>query len=364
MKKFLTVTLLWLCWGFALGTVILLGPLRWTVDFGRDKAWSQNLESSTVLLYMAVLLVISFIIALISANIILGTRKGFVKLVVGFIPIAGAAVALYIFMNPSFINKNMSDSVAVIKEDDISTTFTLGPYPEPEKIKELKDRGYIAIVSLLHPAVIPFEPKLLEEEKFYCQQNGLQLIHIPFLPWISDNEASVNQLRELAKNAKGKYYIHCYLGKDRANVAKRIIEQENTEAKNEGFSTEVRSLDTLAKFERGKIIKLEDKVYLTPLPTKEEYFGYVLAAGFQQVTALLDLSNTKAKEVEALEQKNFGMYKIPYRSFNTAGITKEQMSQIVQTIKTMPKPILIYTYEAGNKEAKLFEELYKQSATQ
>lgn len=363
MKKFFTVTLLWLCWGFTLGTIILLGPLRWTVDFGRDKAWSQNMESSTVFLYIAVLLIVSFIIALISANMMLGKRKGFIKFFIGLIPAAGAAFCLYIFMNPAFINKNMSDSVAVTKENDISTTFTMGPYPEPDKIKELKDRGYVAIVSLLHPAVIPFEPKLLEEEKFYCQQHGLQLVHIPFLPWISDNEASVNQLRELARNAKGKYYIHCYLGKDRANVAKRIIEQENAEANKEGFSTEVRSLDTLAKFERGRIIKLEDKVYLTPLPSKEEYFGYVVAAGFQQVTALLDLSSPAIKAVEASEQKNFDLYKIPYRSFNTAGITKEQMSTIVQTIKSMPKPLLIYTYDAGNKEAKLFEELYKQAAT-
>jgi len=41
-----------------------------------------------------------------------------------------------------------------------------GPYPTYEELRKLQDDGYTAVVSLLHPAVVPFEPKLISDERF------------------------------------------------------------------------------------------------------------------------------------------------------------------------------------------------------
>lgn len=359
MKKFSTFILLWLFWGFFLGTLLLFGPLRWTVDYGRENAWSSQEENSSVVLYITILLIISFIISLISANVVMSGRKLGVKILLVAFPLIGGATCMYSLMNPGFINKKIGGPAA-LEEQQLSTTFTMGPYPEPDKISELKARGYTAIVSLLHPAVVPFEPKLLEEEKYYAKQAGIELIHIPFVPWISENENSIAILRKLVKEAKGKYYIHCYLGKDRANVVRHIIEQENTAAIKEGYSAEIKRMDTVKRFERGEVIKLDDRVYLSPLPTKEEYFGFVLAAGFQQVVGLLDLASNVSKTVEIEESKAFQSYQIPYRSFNiNAQTSRQEMEQIAQTVRTLPRPLLVYAFFSNSKEAKLFETVYR-----
>lgn len=359
MKKFFTFIALWLFWGFFLGTLLLFGPLRWTVDYGRGNAWSNQQETSSVVLYITILLIISFVISLISTNAIMNGNKFSTKFFLLVLPLLGGSGALYILMHPGFINKTMGTKNTQ-EEQQLSTTFTMGPYPEPDKISELKARGYTAIISLLHPAVVPFEPNLLEEETYYAKQAGIELIHIPFMPWLSENEHSIAELRKLVKEAKGKYYIHCYLGKDRANVVRHIIQQENATATKEGYSTEIKRMDTVKRFERGEVIKLDDQVYLSPLPTKEEYFGFVLAGGFQQVVGLLDLASNISKTVEIEESKAFQSYQIPYRSFNiNPNTSRTEMEQIAQTVRTLPRPLLVYAFFSNSKEAKLFETVYR-----
>ena len=130
-------------------------------------------------------------------------------------------VAVYIFLQPNLINgKNVSTIT------DVNTIFSVGPYPELDKMYALKGMDYTSIISLLHPAVVPFEPVLLEKERKNAKEAGLEFINIPLLPWISDNNNSIDSLRRFVRNARGKYYVHCYLGVDRIAAASRIITQE------------------------------------------------------------------------------------------------------------------------------------------
>ena len=110
-------------------------------------------------------------------------------------------------------------------ERDIGTAFTFGPFPTPDKLERLRKDGYTGVVSLLHPAVVPFETKLIGEERAAVEGAGLEFHHAPMLPWVSDNGESLAMLEVLAREERGRYYVHCYLGKDRTRIAQRVVAQ-------------------------------------------------------------------------------------------------------------------------------------------
>lgn len=351
MKKTLTILTLWLFWGFALGTFILLGPVRKAVDYARDHHWSSRKESFLVFGFMALLVVVSFAIAFISSKYVLSTSNKLQKGALITVPVLAAALSLTILLNPKYVNEK--------DQSDVSEGFTIGPYPTQEKLEELKDEGYTTVISLLHSAVVPFEPKLLAEERENAERVGIRMINIPLLPWVSENEEAIEALRKLVRTAKGKYYVHCYLGKDRVNVAKQIILQESKQ-QIQGLETVARSLDSIQTFERGEIFKLEEGAFLTPMPTKEEYFGYIIAAGYKQVVALKNLDEPDVQEGIAEEQQWLAPYKINLKVFNIGdSITESDMKKIADSVKLMQKPFVVHTFRSDQPEAQMFLKVYK-----
>ena len=76
--------------------------------------------------------------------------------------------------------------------------FHFGPYPDEEKIKELKSQNYTAIISLLHKMIVAGEPILLEKEIKNTKDNDMKLISVPMLPWIDGNNASLLKIKDMA----------------------------------------------------------------------------------------------------------------------------------------------------------------------
>ena len=72
-------------------------------------------------------------------------------------------------------------------ETRAGSSFTFGPYPTEDRLAALERDGYTAVISLLHPAVVPFEPKLIADETAAAERVGIEFIHLPMLPWIADN---------------------------------------------------------------------------------------------------------------------------------------------------------------------------------
>ena len=351
IKKTFTILSLWLFWGFAIGTFTLLGPVRRTVDYAREQGWSGQKENLIVFGYMALLVILSFTIAYLSSKYILNSTSKPLKGALIAIPAIAAAFSLSLLMNPKYVNAK--------EQNEVSKDFSIGPYPTEEKMEELKDEGYTTIVSLLHSAVVPFEPKLLAEEKENAEKAGIELINIPLLPWISNNEESIENLRQLVRKAKGKYYVHCYLGKDRVNVAKQIILQESNQPIH-SITIFARSLDSIAVFERGEIFKLGKDAFFTPMPTKEEYFGYIIAAGYKQVVALSNLKEPGVTDALTEEQLWLAPYKIKLKVFDIGqNISKENMKKIADSVKLLPKPVVVHTFRSDQPEAQLFLECYK-----
>lgn len=352
MKKFITITTLWGLWGFSLGTFILLGPVRKTVDYARTHDWSKTQESAVVFFFIALLIIVSFAIAYASSKVIQANGNKGRKGALIAVPIIATIISIALFLNPDIIN-------AKDQESTISAGFTIGTYPTKEKLQQLKDEGYTIVLSLLHPAVVPFEPKLLDEEIENAAQVGIQLVSIPLLPWITDNEEAIDSLRRLIRSTKGKYYIHCYLGKDRVNVAKLVIQQESKLNIVGANLNQPRSLDSIAEFERGKIHKLVGNTYLIPMPTKEEYFGYIIAAGYKNIIAFKDFRDVGAAESIKEERLWLDPYKIPLKVFNVPNdISEARMKLIVDSVKSLEAPRVVHSFRSDGADSELFMRLY------
>lgn len=111
---------------------------------------------------------------------------------------------------------------------DISADVIIGPYPLENDIKRLRDNGVGTIVSLLDPA-LPYENQLLEQEKELAKQHGMQLLNFPMASILGQKlgnyyENNASAAAEAIAAAKGKVYLHCYLGIHRVATVKKLLE--------------------------------------------------------------------------------------------------------------------------------------------
>ncbi len=355
-KNISVFLLFWLMNGYALGTGLLIGPVRWVADFSRTQNGSQFTEDIIVKIVMVFLVILSFIISLFMTRSFLRSDSILKRVVLFLFPLIFSAGAVWLWMNPSLMQKDRNISETIAKN---GSEFVFGSFPEEAKIRLLKERNFTAIISLMHEAVVPFESKLLEEEKESCNKVGMELINIPMLPWISENEEALKRLKDLALNKPGKYYVHCYLGKDRVNIAKRVIETTDQKA---AISSELktRSIEDLEEFERGAIIKLEKDVYLTPFPTDDEFMGYILNGSFKNVISLLDPKDAEDLKLIAKEKEFFETFKIPFENYpiHPNNINKKELNREVEKIMKMERPILIHSFKTNSPQAEIFISAY------
>ncbi len=277
---------IWLAVGFAAGTLTLLGPVRWATSALRGAGTSDMVEKAVVLTIIVAYVAASFVASLFISRWSL--RQNSWRVAIG--PAVAWSLALacvWAWMTPAVVN-----SFQPVQVESVAR-FTFGPYPERERFEQLRADGYTAVVSLLHPAVVPFEPQLIARERELAAEFGLEFIHAPMLPWIGDNGDSLDRIKELAGSDRGRYYVHCYLGRDRVGTVRALIERIATNTVVADFRPEmaVRAGFDKAAFERGEIVELEPGVFLSPYPTDEEMFKYFAGGYFAHVVSLLDPNN-------------------------------------------------------------------------
>ena len=346
---------IWLNVGFALGFSFLMGPVRWIANYSRENNFSENREGMLVKILLIILLAISCLISLlISSRVIKATSKR-LKLLVPLLCLLVGGWALYELLHPQNLKAFAS------QQKDISNNqFIFGPYPTVEDLKKYKEEGFTTIISLLHPAVTPFEPVLLKQEEENCQSLGLTLISIPMLPWISENGEALNRIKKIAQHPSGKYYVHCYLGKDRVNLVKRFISEYNQKIAIISSDLKARSLDSISSFERGEITKIKDGIYFTPYPTGEEYTGYLISGGVQQVVSLMDSTDKEQKPRIEEERKLLATYHIPFKVVAIRSAKdKKQLAELKKLLLIMPRPIVIHRFFSNKREDKEILEALK-----
>ncbi|PKL83709.1 MAG: hypothetical protein CVV24_03745 [Ignavibacteriae bacterium HGW-Ignavibacteriae-3] len=359
IKSIFYLLLSWLSLGYFLGTLTLIGPVRWAINYAAEHNWAQSDQDLLVKGIIVGLVIISFISALFVTRLLVLSEGYFKKFLVFFVLAALSGFSVWLWVNPKLIQADIKNT-AVVKND--GTEFVFGQYPDEYELRELKKNNFTAVISLLHEAVVPFEPKLLKDEIEACERVGIELINIPMLPWISSNEGALNELRALSQSARGKYFVHCYLGKDRVNLAKRIIEITNSSAKI-ASNLNSRSIEELGKFERGEIIKLEEGVYVTPFPTDDEFVGYILNGSFKNIVSLFNPEDPADTSWTNKETKLCSTFDIPLHYYplteRTSG--KTRLAKLAEKIGEMDRPVLIHAYFSDSPYVKKFIDYYNSS---
>lgn len=345
---------IWLMVGFSTGTATLIGPVRWITTEMRDLHVNQNNEDLVVKSIIGVLILVSALISLWLTRFIVNRSQTTSTFIVLSACATAAILSLWLWLHPQYASQGIETSIMMENK-----SFTFGPYPTEERMIQLKEEGYTDVISLLNSTVVPFEGKLFDDVKNIAENVGLRIIHIPMVPWVSENEDAIIKMKEIAKHGRGKYYIHCYLGKDRINVVKRVLEQYNAVVSSIDVQAS-RTLNGKESFERGAITKLDTAVYLIPYPTDEEYLGFILSGSIKYVVSIMDTSIVENGEWIAKEKKITNVYQMPFEilSMRADTIDTLKMLDVVGYVKKLPKPVVVHDFRSDSPASKEFIRLY------
>jgi phytol kinase len=307
MKRTLLFLLLWLAIGFSIGTATLLGPVRWVTTFCRARSLPDSAEKAAVQLLIVLLVVVTGATAWVLARAALTSERMETHYGLPALAFLAAGGAVWLWMTPAML-RTQNGAVTTA-----GTHFTFGPYPDDDRLRDLAGEGYTAVISLLHPAVIPFEPQLMTREDQAAAHAGIQVIHLPMLPWVSDNAAVLDKVRDLARARTGRYYVHCYLGMDRVQMVRRVIEEEGAGVAQTEALGEAASLSRHDLWTRGEIVHLDERVHITPFPEEEEFLRYFMG-GRVEIVSLLDKGDPDDRAWIAQERTLVDRYHLPYTS--------------------------------------------------
>ncbi len=345
----------WIFSGFPLGTLTLMGPVRWTADAMRAAGRGDPAEKAVVLAIIAVLAAVSILLArrLTAATLASSGRGG--RLGLPALSLAMFLAAMAFWMNPKMMagagGKGMGGTFG-------GSEFVFGPYPEKERLAELKAEGYTAVVTLMSRAVAPFEPVLLDKEIKAARETGLELIHVPMLPWISSNDHAAAGIRELLDRG-GKYYVHCYLGRDRVRLFQRmLVNASGGTAAVPGLSRG-KIMSERKTFERGPVADLGGEVFLSPYPTDEE-FMLLINSDVASLVSLLDPGNPEDLPWIKKERELAGKYKLGYANYPWKSMTPARKEEAVRETMKMDKPAVVHAFLAPSGPSDEFAGLYRK----
>ncbi|HEV2021074.1 MAG TPA: hypothetical protein VGQ94_00950, partial [Terriglobales bacterium] len=266
--------------GFAGGgsfLMFLMVPVeRWLNAMG----WSQTGIDRTLAPFVYGWFVIALVVTLLYYRKALAVKPPRPRLAYG---IAGASVLAAVLVFFAFLDTDLK--VITSRQGSVrqvSAQATFGPYPELAEMQKLKEQGYDGVISLLHPT-IPFEIVLIAREEANAQQVGIKLYHFPMLPWISDNHEARENLNKLVQSSGKRYYIHCYLGTHRTNLARQWV----LEGQRDGMQTANALLP--AALDRGMLLTYDNKrIVVGPFPSDDEWYLSILSTGVREVVSILD----------------------------------------------------------------------------
>lgn len=334
----------WLMLGFTTGTLLLVGPVRWITAYFRS-AGRESGENAAMVGVIVSFVIVSALLAWFAVKQMGRVRSRAAAFSVPAVLTCAAIACLYLWSNPALMAGaagGVGGSVTVGGDAE----FVFGPYPDRARLEALKAENYTAVVSLQHPAVLPFEPPGIAAEQQAASEIGLTFIHAPMLPWISANDESLERIRALAREGRGRYYVHCGLGRDRANVVKRMLEREGASVAagagyREARTFGLRHAEGNKPMERGRLMPLEDDVFLIPYPNKHEMFGNMLSGQVAHVLVLLDPADPVQQPWIAEARQRFTEFHVPHSFEPLAAGDAARAKGLVETARRLPRPLVV-----------------------
>lgn len=348
-KGTLVFLYLWLMVGFAAGTLVLVGPVRWLTEGVRAQEWGQGVEDVLMMGVIGAYVVLSFFLAVYVTRLLLTYRaRAFKTGVVAGVTLA-ALVALWGWSNPAVyaaVGGGGTSEYAVAMES--GAHFIFGAYPDRERLEELQSQGVAAVVSLQHPAVVPFERQGIASEKEAAADLGVEFIHAPMLPWVSDNAASLQIIGRLAETGQGTYYVHCGLGRDRVNVVRQMLEGMGGDVRLAAGEVERKALtwgdreaEGLGIMERGAPLEIAPTVWVVPYPNGSEFFGHLLAGQVAHVLLVLDEEDVEQKRWLEEARERFDTYAVSYTHRPLDPGDAEAARALALEARSLPRPLTV-----------------------
>ncbi|MDQ6718944.1 MAG: hypothetical protein M3Z17_11450 [Gemmatimonadota bacterium] len=347
-----TFLYLWLLIGFTLGTLVLVAPVGWVVNGVHRAGLGSGVERVAVIALVVVYVIISCWLALRLNGYLGRTRSAPVR---WGVPVALTLITVltaWEWKNPGSTLSHMAggggDGTAV--QTASGAIFEFGAYPDEARLRQLKREGVTTVVSLQHPSDI-VERKGIEQEEISAKAAGLQLIKAPMLPWFSENKEALDTLRALALHGQGKYYVHCGLGRDRVNIAKKLI--EGTGAKTVSATGDVVALGFEERdrpFIHGTLLHLATGVWLTPYPEHEESYGCLVEGRAGNIALILDPADPEQKKRLTDVTAVLNQYGIRYSLLPVGAATGAGAGSAADSVHRMPLPVTIVASETPWKD--------------
>lgn len=336
----------WLMVGLFTGTLVLVLLIRWLVGLLHHWGWGQTAQNRVLIGTIVVFIVASFMLTraivrrLFRMTSVRARRGALASLVVP------GALAMWAWSNPSKLLAGLAGGGAdvTLAMAGGGPQFQFGAYPDEARLRELKAEGVRTIVSLQHPAVL-VELQGINDERDAAAKLGLHFIQIPMLPWVSDNTAALERIRQLALHGRGKYYIHCGLGRDRVNIAKRVIEalQDSTNARvlDAGVVAANGFENRKEPFERGKLFQMAPQTWLIPYPNGPEMHGFILQGRPGHVFLMLNPADTLQARWIAEAEAELRDYAVPFTYLPFAPKDTVRAAAIAAQLKAQRPPLTI-----------------------
>jgi protein tyrosine phosphatase (PTP) superfamily phosphohydrolase (DUF442 family) len=111
----------------------------------------------------------------------------------------------------------------------LSPQIAIGPYPHLDEMRQLQKQGFSGIISLLDDA-LPQERALNRVEERAAGELKLAFWKVPIGYLHLDSTQNRAKAQEAARILAGhpgqKIYLHCYLGRHRVELVKRILQEK------------------------------------------------------------------------------------------------------------------------------------------
>ena len=324
-RFFATFGYAWLMIGLFTGTLVLVVAVRGIIDLIQKFGWGQSVQDRVLIGVIGIFIVASFILARAVVRSLYRQPARTRQIALGALAIPALASA-YAWSNPTRFLTKFAGSASTSLQLAGGPSFIFGSYPDEDALRELKTKGVTTIVSLQDPRVL-VELEGIKEEKAATEKLGLKFIQAPMLPWVSDNTESLEQIRQIALHGHGTYYVHCGLGRDRTNIAKRVIESVGPQSQarvagTRDLKTAVSFANRAEPFQRGRLFKLAENVWVVPFLNEHEFYGYILEGQPGHVFLALNPNDTTQAAFMAKATRDMRQYVVDYSlATTTAGDT-------------------------------------------
>jgi hypothetical protein len=344
---------MWLLVGLVLGTAVLVGPVRLITEGMGRAGWEQSSQDHVLIVVILLYLAFSLLLTRLIVGIMFRARNRNTRWAIAAVFTLLAAGTAWEWSNPAKMLAGIAGGGDGGRYNVAGgAEFIFGAYPDEPKLDSLKKAGVTAVISLQHPGVV-IEREGISAERDATRKLHLEFIQAPMLPWVSDNEESLEKLRQIARTGKGKYFVHCGLGRDRVNIAKRIIEAEGIKiALNSGVKTATGFADRPDPFERGSLAHLEPGKWLIPYPNKHEMFGFILGGQAGTVISVLDATDPQQAAWNAEMEKLLKEYSIPFimRPLPQNDVTRA--TDIAKEVRALPPSVTVIAPQTPNEDGK------------